>query len=380
MNHLTKRISDGCEKCLIFDLCGGIKNPLLGTRTCYPSSAEAEEYDDEMSPNNPLFWRLWDDVGGLANWNFPSFQNTGRLKLPKYVPLVRNGCRRISLMDEGFAAISLFKVIGQNKGGIYGSRYADGKSLRRAFKLQPNSKILLVGVSDDPPLELFWKKHKVSNVFEELKLLGISGVTMPNFSAFEDAPKFQVFRNMKRMLLAAERFSEWGILIVPHLTAIDPSQWRFWKEFLQLHPEIKMVCKEFQTGFKLRSKGMEAMENLSHIQDVIGRDLHPILVGGGSLYLEAQKRFNSFSVIDSRPHMLSMGRILLQAISEKRYREVSVKTPKGQAIDDLYRENNRVHFDNIRLGRRKSKSRNDPGQAELDFSTSMPYLIAHPAA
>jgi len=115
----------------------------------------------------------------------------------------------------------------------------------------------------------------------------------PYFPAFTDAPKFQVFRNMKRTLMAGAMFSGGGVPVIPHLTAIDSSQWSFWRKFLTAHPEIGVVCKEFQTGFKEFGKGIEVLDELSRIQEHVNRPIHPILVGGGRFYGEAKRRFDS---------------------------------------------------------------------------------------
>jgi len=334
-----------------------------------------------MNPTNPGFWDLWYDVDGLRKWGFRQFLNPDISEVPTYVPMVKNGCSRITHLEEETVAIPFFRVIGLRKGGTYGSRFADGQDLRMKFMLKPDCRIILVGVCEDPQLELFWQEHQVANLAEELANLDIMGVTAPNFSAFEDMSKFQVFRNLKRMLLVCERFSEWRISVIPHLTAIDPSQWRLWAEFLQQHPEVSVVTKEFQTGFKPYEKGRIVIDELSRLQEQLGRPLHPILIGGGTLYKEASARFGQhFSVIDSRPHMLSMSRILLNELSDTHYEEVQIRTATGQGIDAIYRENIKVHHRNMQLGRRKRVFKNESCNSELHLETSSPYLICHPAA
>lgn len=369
----------GCQGCLLFDICGGTKAPLLGDGACY-SQVQESRYEDEMKPSSHLFWRYWDDVGGLAKWDFETFVTPTNISFPGYIPMVRNGCRRITLLDQKVVAIPLFKVIGKRKGGRYGSRFTNGDELRRHFKVRPDAQVILVGVSEDPSLEHFWQEHLASGVLEELSELSIDAITAPNFSTFEDMSQFDIFRNIKRSLLISERLSKLNVPVVPHLNAMESSHWNLWGNFLKNHPEVEIVCKEFQTGMKDPGRGIDALDNLSWLQDMAGRRLHPILVGGGSFYSEAAKRFDSFSIVDSRPHMLAMARIQLTAISARRFQETVVRVPVGQPVDPIYRQNIKVHSDNIRFGRLNNVSKNDSCQLELEFPVSTPYLIAQPAA
>jgi hypothetical protein len=334
-----------------------------------------------MMPLNPHFWDLWKDVDGLNKWDFDSFFTPGNLFAPTYVPLVRNGSRRIAFLENDVVALPFSKVVGFRKGrSSYGPRFSDGDELRRFFKVRPDARVILVGVREDRYLENLWQKHRNQTLFDELVPLNLAGVTVPNFSAFDDMSQFNIFWNMKRMLIVAERLSASNIPVILHLNATNAGHWKHWAMVLKEHSEVRAVCKEFQTGFKPFEKGMEVVDNLSRLQDETGNRLHPILVGGGPFYRAAKKRFDSFTVIDSRPHMLSMGRTLLQVLSERFYEEVKVPTLLGQGVDDLYRENLRVHFDNMRSGRRNRSPRNDSCQMELDFSSSIPYLTAQSAA
>ena len=370
----------GCQECIIFEICQGTSTPRLGSAACYSSSKEEMQFEDEMAPCNPLFWRYWDDVGGLHHWKFDPLLSPKMINVPTYIPMVRNGSRRVTHLEEEIVAIPLFKVFGKRNVKSYGSRFADGLELRRFFKIQDDARVILIGVSEDPALELFWQEHQVHKVFEELVALNVSGVTIPNFSAFEDMNRFDLFRNFKRVLLVADRLSKANIPAILHLNAFEPWHWRFWENLLRDHPEISVVCKEFQTGMKEFEKGIEAIKHLDRVQNHLNRRLHPILVGGGSYYREAANRFDSFTIVDSRPHMLSMSRTLLKVVSKNLFEEVPCPTQLHRPIDHIYRENLRVHADNLQHGRRNKTSKNDSCQMELDFSTSIPYLTAQLAA
>ena len=198
----------GCDKCIISGVCPGTQTPFLGSDTCYPPAAIQPRYSDEMTPGGPNFWRYWDDVDGLQKWQFGPFLCPDKIRFPHYVTMVKNGSRRNTPLDQDIVAIPFFRVFGRRKDRSYGSRFADGDELRARFKLRRDTLITLVGVNEDPALELFWQEHRVHNIFEELSRLNVTAVTVPNFSIFEDMNQFDAFRNIKRMLQVADRFSK----------------------------------------------------------------------------------------------------------------------------------------------------------------------------
>src|SRR5207248_2056019 len=131
-------------------------------------------------------------------------------------------------------ALRLFQVVGLRRGGGYGPRFSTAIELRAAYRLSPGTRVILVGVDEDAPLERFWHHHRVHSVCEALAKLSLE-VTIPNYSFFTCVPRFQILRNRKRILLAAERLSRAGVRVAIHLNAITKADWAFWLTFLREH-------------------------------------------------------------------------------------------------------------------------------------------------
>lgn len=335
---------------------------------------------------NPLredwFWKCWNDVGGLDSWKFVKMVSSSATDLPNYLPAVKNGSRRVLRLQLDWVAIPLFKIIRRIPGGGYGCRFETGDDLRTHFMIGEDTKIMAIGVDHDNRLEGFWEKHRSSGVIDKLAQMGLDAVSAPNFSLFSDSNRFQHLRNLKRMLLVCERLSSAGIPVIPHLNAHNQSDWDFWGEFLREHSEITTVCKEFQTGPKNLFRGNTAIENLSKLREAAGRDIHCILVGGGSFYTLAQKLLgNSFTVTDSRPFMLALSRRLLQRTESGGVSEISCQTLPGQGVDHIFLQDIAVHADRMQNSSSlKRLEKKVACQGEFDLPISTPNLISQPAA
>lgn len=378
---------NGCDNCILLKPCGGHPLPLVRQLGCVNFANQDKPFDsDDMNPLFPdRFWALWDDVNGLIDYSIGEVNAMKTTGLPRYIPQLQNrtSFRRSRLLDTSVVALRLFDVIGRRSDGTYGPRFTTASALRRAYKLRQDTRILLVGVDKDLPIELFWEEHQVAGIAQAIVDLGIIGVTIPNFSYFTCVPRIQILRNLKRLLLVTERLSKAGIPVAIHLNANTDADWKFWTEFFRAHPECSVLTMEFQTGSRSNGEfGKECYANLVAMQREIGRPIHPIFVGAARFYRDAVNDFASFTVIDSQPFMQALGRQKLVQDSAGRWVWVSSPTPKRAPLDDLI-ENNMLHYEERLISAPQEDlplPLSDPNQSELDSITSTPYLTAHPPA
>jgi hypothetical protein len=66
--------------------------------------------------------------------------------------------------------------------------------------LRESSKVVLIGVAEDRVIESFYKKYLAKHIPVLLGGAGITAVTAPNFSFFEDVPRAHTIYNRLRGL------------------------------------------------------------------------------------------------------------------------------------------------------------------------------------
>ena len=332
-----------------------------------------------MNPNDPdRFWKLWDDVYGLTNYTIAALRGLDGIALPEYIPQFQYGHQGLTrLFDAPVIAIPLKDLLKKRSDKTYGPKFATPEALRAHYKIGIRTKILLVGVSLDKSIEQFWAEHRKHQASEALAKLGLLGVTTPNFSFFTDVPRFQILRNLKRILLTAERLSNASVPVSPHLNANTDADWTFWLRFLTEHPEITVITVEFQTGWKSDQASEKLLKRLVTLQSELKRPIHPLMVGGGQLFHSARESFNSFSVIDSRPFMETVHRQKLVRNDNGEYVWRKVETELGAPLDDLLQHN--LDSYTAKLNSPVVEPKVTPFELP-DLLTSIPYLIAQPAA
>jgi hypothetical protein len=251
-------------------------------------------------------------------------------------------------------------------------------SLRRRFKVAPTAKIILNSATVDSHIETYWKERKINAVAKALARLEIWGITVPNYSFFEDAPRTHTFWQRERMRVVAEEFSEAGLNVIPHLNAATELDWSYWRDFLRHHNSPITVAKEFQTGLSSPELGLKAIEALARLQDALAtKRLHPILIGGGRYLHSARRLFDHCTVIDSIPFMRAMHRQTLQLRPGGRLRWQPSGTKRGEPLDDRLAANISSYEKALFAGKFSvGRDRVDPRQLEL--LTTIGYR--HPAS
>jgi hypothetical protein len=332
----------GCQQCVYRRECGGLdeQQQMFG---CFESCANCDpDRCDWACPNNPaVFQRRWLEVGGLNQGPpGPLLPIPKAVQLPDYIPVIQHGYSRRGGFSAPVIAVPMHSVLGR-KGNTFRALASGPADLRRRFGLAPNSRVLIVSAAEDPKIEQYWKHARKTGIGEEILRLGVLGMTVPNFSFYENGPRPQTLVNRYRMMRSAEALSEMGVPIIPHLNAVTENDWTFWKELLRDQPGIRVVAKEFHTGLITPDRGLQAVEDLARLRDSVRQELHPIIIAGARFIGELARLFKeSFTIADSVPFSQTvMGRRRAIIRPDRSLDWRPEPTPRGQPLDDRLRYN-----------------------------------------
>ena len=206
-----------------------------------------------------------------------------------------------------WAAIPLKEVF-RTRQGRYTTVAGTPAELRRIWGLAPSTRILFVGTGRDPVLERYWQWRRLHDAPRQLAELGIQAAVVPNYSLSLDDPRPQHLANRKRSLICAREMASAGLAVIPYLQALTPTDWSYWRRFLEQHNEVRFVAKEFQTGLARPERGRAAILELRKLASEIGRPLHIIAIGGAQYARDLAAGFQSWTIVDSIPFMKAIKR------------------------------------------------------------------------
>lgn len=287
----------GCESCELLEICGG--NTRVGGGMCEIRCSGCDAGCDLVCLGKPeVLAQAVIEVGGFG------FDDIGHMScpeeiLPRYMPMIHNGSSRERALRTEWAAVPL-SVILQRPKGVPTPIANSARELREWFKLSPDTKLLLMGIDLDDQIEWYWGARS-KGLVAALAGLGFSAAVVPNYSVSLRHPRPQHLYNRKRSLICAREWSAQGIPAIPYLQAVTPRDWLYWREFLEEHPEVSIVAKEFQTGLANRRRGLIAIRELSRLQDALKRPLHLLARGGAQFRGEFSLHFDRWTLTDSTP-------------------------------------------------------------------------------
>lgn len=285
----------GCARCSFLDACGGLDGAELDFFGCHRAAAETCRKNAWTCPicNLVEYVRRWAEVQVRS-------ANVGPVipicsELPPYVARIDHAKHWTGILPVDIVAMPTSRIVG-GRGRYFGPKYPSRQALLRHFHLQSDTQILLVSVSSDPYLEQYWGWAKHTRTPERLASLGIAGITIPNYSFFSDAHRYHLLYNRARIAACLAELSAAGVPVIPHVHALTSDDRRYWIGWLRANPQVRHVCREFETG-----NGVAEVEELDAIQQAIGRELHPVIIGGKRFAPRLGELFRRSTIVDATP-------------------------------------------------------------------------------
>ena len=292
-----------CKKCPAYSRCGGLvvngEEDLFG---CMHRCQNCHEHNVDCPfacPNNPQrFVRLVYEVGVLDYRPQTQINGPTVVGFPFFAPQIYHASRRFKPLVTDAVTIGIADLLARTK----------GRKVHDAFCLDPETRVIGLGVAKDHELEKWWGDR--NGVVEQLSSMGLDAVTVPNFSIFSNAPMQQSLLSIARLHHFSEALSAAGIATVPHIYAETDVHWERWAEVLKEQPKVTMIAMEFQTGLRIKEKALPYIQRLVDLQERIGRSLHLIAVGGTQHRTDLRTAFRDrLTLTDATSFMKTFRRI-----------------------------------------------------------------------
>jgi hypothetical protein len=301
-------LSLGCQGCPLLKPCGGQTRVGAGWSCLVRCIGCDRARCDRVCLGKPATYiEAVGEVNGFGAEDIGPLYQVPGAELPRYVPVLQHEYSRKGLLRLPWVAIPLHAALSWTE-GMPALKADTAERFREIFHLRPETRVLLLGTGKDDPIERYWEARRVRGLPAALAALGWSMAVAPNYSLFLDDPRPQHFHNRKRSLICAKEWSAERISTVPYLHGVCEHDYGFWLDFLTAHPEVRMVAKEFQTGAAKRSRGLWHIEQMAHLQDSLGRELHPLAIGAAQYRVELAARFSDWTIIDSMPFIKAVHR------------------------------------------------------------------------
>ncbi len=326
----------GCYGCPEKTLCGGlsIRRSMF---SCLDFCCGTPEQCDVVCRNHPDFALRVREVDSFDLNTVPRTASLPSPDLPTVVPMVFHRTSRTGPFISPATALSLYQLFHRRTGHL---RYNSRDELREKFGLAPNTHLVLTGTDQDPPIEGWWKLGaERRSIIRQLRDLGISLATTPNYSLFIDQPRWDDLHAMKRIGLVHEEFQSEGLPTALHVNARTETDIQRWTDYLGNRPEITHIAYEFATGTGWAGRQEIHAQWLAEMARAVGRPLHLIVRGGIDVLPVLADVFTRVSVVETSIFMKTMKRRRAVLDDAGALKWEPALTPAGAMLDALLAEN-----------------------------------------
>lgn len=322
----------GCQQCAYRDQCGGLQVE-AGVFDCltYCRCTDPATCDNVCPRNLTHMVARSQEVGGFDLGRVRAAPRMKLPVLPLVAPMIYHSAARSRPPRTATVALSLYELFSKKDGTL---RFASRGALLDHFKLSENTSVILSGTDRDPSIERWWKLPDREAVTRGLARLGVSLISTPNFSLFDDVPRLDNLFNMKRIALIWSEIQREGVPCALHLNARTERDWERWIDFLNAHPEVGSVAFEFGTGAGTK---LRIGWHIGHLRDLatqVGHPLHLLIRGGLTELASLHSAFAGLTVIETNAFIKAQHR-QRAVIKDGQLRSVAAPTPAGAPIDDL---------------------------------------------
>lgn len=323
----------GCSSCSHRDLCGGLRvDERIFDCTSYCRCADSSTCDNVCPARPDHFVSRVSEVEGFELNTVPRGCRLNPPELPSYIPLIMHGSRRHLPLSADAVAISLGTLLNRRDGT---GRFQSAEELRNHFLLSPTTNIIVSGTAEDRNIERVWALEDPRAFAVTLKSLGVAAFTSPNFSLFNDVPRWDNFYNMKRIALCWQLLQEAGMFSPLHINARTDRDWERWTQFVAERPEVGALSFEFGTGAGWPSRQAWYIDRLMKLGQSISRPLQLYMRGGLEGLTELRSTYSAVKVIDTRPFMKAVNRQGADIDVSGQLTWSPAPTLFGQDLDDL---------------------------------------------
>jgi hypothetical protein len=164
-----------------------------------------------------------------------------------YIPIIPRGMFRRSAEEIPYSVVGvmindiLTKPIKAKDGYYY---VPIGTKIRLDLLDNPvfkGKRVILFSAGQDILIETIWWERHALDFFKIISDMGFLAVTGMNFSIISGECPFGHALNMKKSLCYCQGLDGLGVWSIPHIYAINQHQRERWKDWLNSHPDVKVV-------------------------------------------------------------------------------------------------------------------------------------------
>jgi hypothetical protein len=326
----------GCLSCPDRDLCGGLnigRDAMSCVDLC--TCKDPRKCDRPCIRNPRVYVGRMLEVNGFDLETIPRTQVVDVQRLPSTIPILFQKNRRSDRLTSPAVAIR-FKDLFSEKTGR--PKFESREQLAAKFLFDPDAQLVVIGVSEDKPIETYWGTARNNGFPGVLSRLRPTLITTPNFSMFNNTVRWPDLHNMKRIAISWWEMAEAGLPASLHVHGRTDRDYERWTEFIVKRDEVRSVTFEFGTGAGIPVRSEWHIQQLIKLGRATGGRLQLLIKGGWRFARRLNAHFAQVVFLDSDSFMKAVARKMMDERLGKVVWDSAITLEK-QGIDTILQHN-----------------------------------------
>ncbi|MDX1170676.1 DUF4417 domain-containing protein [Sinorhizobium medicae] len=279
------------------------------------------------------------EIDGFELGTLARVQELPLPSLPPVVPFIHHKYSRAVPLNEPVVAIPLCELVDLGSGQLH---VRTREELSARFLVPAGAAIVVSGVDKDNIIERWWELNNRPALIAQLRKLGITTVTAPNYSVLTDVPRTDNLHAMKRIFMVWSEFAAAGLPAALHVNARTEHDYKRWAELIRERPEISVMAFEFATGCGRGERINFHTSQLMLLARRVGRPLDIVVRGGLHVLPQLTQAFRWVTLLETQSFSRTQRRRRAYLDEAGRLHWAHSPTEVGAPLDELLAHNVKV--------------------------------------
>ncbi|WP_157628291.1 DUF4417 domain-containing protein [Ensifer sp. BR816] len=331
----------GCRGCRDFGVCGGLHTEAGIFLDCHDlcTCSDKSKCDMVCRFNPAHFVARMREIDGFELSKLPRFEELPVPSLPPVVPFIHHKYSRAMPLNEPVVAIPLCELVDLGSGQLHVRTRGE---LSARFLVPAEASIVVSGVDKDRIIERWWELDNRPALIAQLRELGLTMVTAPNYSVLTDVPRTDNLHAMKRIFMVWSEFTAAGLPAALHVNARTEHDYSRWAALIRERPEIGVVAFEFATGCGRGERIAFHTSQLMSLARRVGRPLDIVVRGGLHVLPQLTQAFRRVTLLETHSFSRTQRRRRAYFDEAGRLHWAPSPTEIGASLDELLAHNVKV--------------------------------------
>jgi hypothetical protein len=207
----------------------------------------------------------------------PKSFHQNKILLPSALYGIKDGGLDLSRHETTeIYAVSLSTFIREENKNKF--RFRDMAHLKRRLKIPDDSKVCLIGTSNEKIQQILWKYSEEERIWQRMAEFGFYFISSMTYPVWDENPRSDQIINQLRNYFTADVFASLNVPTVPFIYPFNEKDYETFGNWIEKRPDLNKLAV-LATFYKSDEEFAQLVRNMKKIEEYAQRNIQFLIVG-----------------------------------------------------------------------------------------------------